>query len=134
MAVKLPTAVRNARLDAIVSYAGASPIVRIYDGTPPADANAALSGNNVLAELACSATLAPAASSGTLTLSSITQDSSANASGTASFYRWLRSDGTTVIKQGTVGTSGADLNLNTVAIVVGGPVSITSWTVTDGNA
>ena len=134
MAVKLPTAVRNARLDAITTYAGASPIVRIYDGTAPADANTALSGNNVLATLTCSTALAPAASGGVLTLSAITQDSAADASGTATFYRWLRSDGTTVIKQGSVGTSGADLNLNTTAIVVGGPVSVTSWTVTDGNA
>jgi len=32
------------------------------------------------------------------------------------------------VEQGTVGTSGADLNLNTTAIVAGGPVSITSFT------
>lgn len=134
MAVKLPTAVRNARLDAITTYAGTSALVKIYDGTAPADANTALSGNTLLATLTCSSTLAPAASGGVLTLSSITQDSAADASGTATFYRWYKSDGTTVIKQGSVGTSGADLNLNTVSIVVGGPVSVTSWTVTDGNA
>lgn len=133
MTVSLTTAVRNARLDAIVTFAGASPIVRIYDGTPPASANAALSSNNTLATLPCSATLAPAASGGVLTLSAITSDSSADASGTATFYRWLKSDATTVIKQGSVGTSGADLNLNTVSVVIGGPVAVTSWTVTDGN-
>lgn len=32
----------------------------------------------------------------------------------------------TAIEQGTVGTSGADLNLNTTSIVSGGPVAITS--------
>ena len=32
------------------------------------------------------------------------------------------------IEQGTVGTSGADLNLNTTSIVAGGPVSITLFT------
>jgi len=134
MTVKLPTAVRNARLDAITTYAGTSPIIRIYSGTAPTDANTALSGNTVLAELACSSSLAPSASGGVLTLSTITQDSSADNTGTASFYRWLKSDATTVIQQGTVGTSGADLNLNTVSIVAGGPVSVTSWTLTDGNA
>jgi hypothetical protein len=134
MAVKLPSAVRNARLDAITTYAGTSALVKIYDGTAPADANTALSGNTLLATLTCSSTLAPAASGGVLTLSTITQDSAADATGTATFYRWYKSDGTTVIKQGSVGTSGADLNLNTTSIVVGGPVSVTSWTVTDGNA
>lgn len=134
MAVKFTTAVRNARLDAITTYAGTSAIVRIYSGTAPADANTSLSGNTVLAELACSATLAPAASGGVLTLSTITQDSSADATGTATFYRWLKSDATTVIQQGTVSTSGADLNLNTTSIVIGGPVSVSSWTLTDGNA
>jgi hypothetical protein len=134
MAVKFTTLVRNARLDAVTTYAGASAIVRIYSGTAPADANTSLSGNTVLAELACSATLAPAASGGVLTLSTITQDSSADATGTATFYRWLKSDATTVIQQGTVSTSGADLNLNTTSIVIGGPVSVTSWTLTDGNA
>lgn len=134
MAVKLPVLVRNARLDAITTYAGSSSIIRIYSGTAPVTADTALSGNTVLAELACSATLAPAAASGVLTLSTITQDSSADATGTATFYRWLKSDATTVIKQGTVSTSGADLNLNTTSIVIGGPVAVTSWTVTDGNA
>lgn len=134
MTVSLATAVRNARLDAITTYAGTSAIVRIYDGTPPASANAALSSNTLLATLTCSSSLAPSASGGVLTLSTITQDSAADATGTASFYRWLKSDATTVIKQGSVGTSGADLNLNTVSIVIGGPVSVTSWTVTDGNA
>jgi hypothetical protein len=134
MTVQLPTAVRNARLDAITTYAGSSPIIRIYSGTAPATANTALSGNTVLAELACSSALAPGASSGVLTLSTITQDSSADATGTASFYRWLKSDATTVVAQGTVGTSGADLNLNTTSIVSGGPVAVTSWTLTDGNA
>lgn len=134
MAVKFTTAVRNARLDAITTYAGSNPIVRIYSGTAPADANTSLSGNTVLAELACSASLAPAASGGVLTLSTITQDSSADATGTATFYRWLKSDATTVIQQGTVSTSGADLNLNTTSIVIGGPVAVSSWTLTDGNA
>jgi hypothetical protein len=134
MAVKLPALVRNARLDAITTYAGSNAIVRIYSGTVPTNADAALSGNTVLAELACSATLAPAASGGVLTLSAITQDSSADATGTATFYRWLKSDTTTVVQQGSVGTSGQDLNLNTTSIVIGGPVSVTSWTLTDGNA
>jgi hypothetical protein len=36
--------------------------------------------------------------------------------------------------QGSVGTSGADVNLNTLSIVAGGPVQINSMTFTEGGA
>jgi hypothetical protein len=64
-----------------------------------------------------------------LTFDTITQDSSANATGTATWFRIVDSDGNFVI-DGTVGTSGADLNLNTTAIVATESVSITSLTFT----
>lgn len=128
MAVQFSTTVRNAMLDAITTQAGASALVRIYSGTKPTNANTALSGNTLLAELTCGSTFAPAASSGTLTLNAITQDASADATGTATFFRVLKSDGTTVVWQGDVGTSGSDLNLNTTSIASGGPVSVSSWT------
>lgn len=132
--LKFTTALRNARLDAITTLAGASCKLRIYSGTQPADANTALSGNTLLAELTCNATFAPSASGGVLTLNSITQDSTADNTGTATFFRLLKSDGTTVVMDGSVGTSGADLNLNSVAISAGAAVAVSSFTVTDGNA
>ena len=130
----MTTAVRNARADAITTATGNAALLRIYDGTPPASANAALSGNTKLAELTCGSPFAAAASGGVLTAGAITQDSSADATGTASFLRVYKSDGTTVIAQGTVGTSGADLNLNTTSLVAGGPVAVTSFALTEGNA
>ncbi len=132
--LKYTTAVRNAMNDAITTAAGGSALLRIYSGTQPADANTALSGNTLLAELTCNATFAPASSGGVLTLNAITNDSSANATGTASFFRLVKSDGTTVIMDGTVGTSGADLNLNSVSISSGAVVAVTSFTITAGNA
>lgn len=129
MAVKLSTAVRNAMLDEITSAIGSSGLLRIYNGSQPAGPGTAVSTQTLLAELALSATAAAAASSGVLTFNSITQDSSANATGTASWYRVVTSGGTGVI-DGSVGTSGADLNLNTTSIVSGGPVSVTSFTYT----
>lgn len=133
MAITYTTAVKNAQLDAIATTTSTSPTLRIYDGTPPASANAALSSNTLLASLAMTATPFGAASSGTLTAAAISNDASADATGTASFFRILKSDGTTVICQGTVGTSGADLNLNTVSIVSGGPVAVSSLVITAGN-
>lgn len=133
MTVSFSTTTRNAMLDAITTAIGSSGLFRIYDGTPPASANAALSGNTLLAELALSATYAAAAASGVLTANAIATDASANATGTATFYRLYKSDGTTCIEQGTVGTSGSDCDLNTTGIVVGGPVVISSKTFTAGN-
>lgn len=111
---------------------GASPKIRIYSGTPPANAAAALSGNTQLAELTMAATpfsgFTDTGSAGRATAAAITADSSADATGTASFFRILDSAGTTVKAQGSVGTSAADLILNTTSITLGSTVSITSAT------
>lgn len=130
MALKLSTTLRNAMLDAITTAVGASGILRIYDGTRAANVAATIGASNVLADPTLNATFAPGASGGVLTLNAITQDSSANATGTASWFRIWKSDGTTAVIDGDVGTSGSDLNLNTVSIVAAGPVQITSFTIT----
>lgn len=122
---------RNNRLDQITSRAGASALLRIYDGSRPATGGAA---TTLLAELTCNATFAPAAAAGVLTLNSITQDSSANATGTATWARIVQSDGTTHVLDCSVGTSGADINLNTTSIVAAAAVSVTSATITEANA
>lgn len=70
-----------------------------------------------------------AASSGTATANSITDDSSANNTGTAAALRIQDQDNATVV-DGTVSTSGADLNLNTTAITSGDNVAVTSFTFT----
>lgn len=131
MTISIATATRNLALDRITTDIGASGRLRIYDGTPPANANAALSGNNLLADLPLSATFAPAASGGVLTASAITTTNAA-LSGTAAFFRLTTSGGTAVL-QGSMGTSGQDLNMNTLAIVSGGPVAVSSFVLTAGN-
>lgn len=130
MTLAMEDTVRNAWLDSITTRAGASAKLRIYSGTQPAKNGTA---TTLLAELTCNATFAPAASGGVLTLNAITQDSSADATGTATWMRLVKSDGTTFVFDGTVGTSGADLNLNSVSIVTGGTVSVSSFTITAPN-
>lgn len=128
MSLGLSTAVRNGRLDAITTAAGASALLKIYDGTRPA------SGGTVTtlgATLTCNATFAPASSGGVLTLNAITAAAAA-ASITATWFR-LTTSGGTFIMDGSVGTSGADMNLNSTAISSGANVSITSATITEGN-
>lgn len=129
MALGYVAALRNRQLDGITTEVGASGLLRIYSGTRPATGG---TETTVLAELTCNATFAPAASGGVLTLNAITADSSANATGTATWFRILTSGAVAKI-DGDVGTSGSDLNLNSTSITSGGTVSITSFTITAGN-
>lgn len=134
MALKYSTTLRNAQLDAITTAVGTSGILRIYSGSRPANVAAAITGT-LLAECVCNASaFAAAASGGVLTANAIADDSSANATGTASHYRLFRSDGTTAVIDGDVSTSGSDLNLDNTSINSGQVVSITSFTITAGNA
>jgi hypothetical protein len=119
---------RNAALDAVLDVLNGGKL-RIYDGTQPTDADTAIGAQVLLADLALNATFGAAASSGTKTANSITADSSADATGTASWFSLLTSANVRVI-DGSVGTSGANLNLNSVAISSGATVSVTALTVT----
>ena len=130
MAWKFDDALRTARANAITTFAGTTVYIRIYNGSQPAKGGTA---TTLLAELRGNATFAPGATTGVLTLNAITADSSADATGTATWVRLTKTDGTTFIMDGTVGTSGSDLNLSTVSIVAAGNVSITSASFTEGN-
>lgn len=127
MAISLAAARKNEMLDAIADNCNSGRL-RIYSGSVPANADAALGGATLLAELTMNATAFGAASGGTITANAITADTSADNTGTASFFRIFQSDGTTVVYQGTVGTSGADLNLNSTTINAGVQVQVTSLT------
>jgi hypothetical protein len=131
MALGYATGLRNAQVDAITTFAGNSGKLRIYSGSRPATGGTT---TTLLAELTCNATFAPSASGGVLTLNSIAQDASADATGTATWFRLVKSDGTTHVMDGDVGTSGSDLNLNSTSITAGATVSVTSFTITCGNA
>jgi len=130
MALGYNSTLRNNQLDQITTRAGASALLRIYDGARPATGGTA---TTLLAELTCNATFAPAASGGVLTLNAITADASANATGTATWFRIVQSGGSTHVLDGDVGTSGSDLNLNSTSITSGGTVSVTSFAITAGN-
>ena len=132
MAIAYVTALRNSRMDAINTAANAgagAALIRIYDGTRPATGGTA---TTLLAELTASDPMFGASASGVLTASAITQDSSANATGTATWFRVVDSSGNAVM-DGSVGTSGSDLNLTTTSITATQPVSITSFVLTEGN-
>lgn len=117
----------NAQADALSDLLD-NGYLRIYDGTQPATADTAITSQVLLAELRFNATASPAAVSGLLTFNAFTPDSSADATGTAAWFRCLRSDGSTVVMDGSVGTSAANLIMATTSIVSGVQVSVTSFT------
>lgn len=131
MALNTQTAAnaRNAALDALTALFNTG-YLRIYSGTQPANADTALSGNVLLAELRFGATAFGAAAAGVSTANAITSDSSADATGTATFFRCLKSDGTTALLDGTVGTATSNMILNSTAIQSGAAVSVTGMTIT----
>lgn len=123
----------NAACDAMAALANSGKL-RIYDSTgtgQPATADTAVTTQVLLAELTMNATAFAGAVAGVATANAITADASADATGTATWFRLLKSDGTTTICDGSVGTSGADLNLNSVAIGAGATVSVTAFTLTE---
>lgn len=136
MAIGLTTAARNNMLDeiaALVDAGAGAGKVRIYDGTRATDANTAIGAQVLLAELTMSDPAFPAAASGALTANAITDDTSADATGTATWFRVVDSNNNAVF-DGDVGTSGSDLNLNSTSITAGITVEVTSLVLTAGNA
>ncbi len=126
--MRVVVALRNSVLDLFIPLCN-SGFIRLYDGTRPVDGNTALSGNTLLAELVFGAT-SFVRTNGVLTANAITQDSSANATGTCTFARILQSDGTTVVMDLGVTTStptaGTELQMPTLSITATQPVSATS--------
>ena len=133
MSVSYTTTGRNDRLNLVTTAAGGASFLQIWDGAIPATPDATPAGT-LLASLACSATLAAGAAAGVLTIGTISDDTTANASGTPTFARISTTetgDGGVVMMSAGVG--GGDLSFD-AAIVAGGTVSVTSLTITDGSA
>lgn len=130
--MRLASATRNElaqRFQVLLDAGAGNGTIKIYTGTQPASADDGIGGATLLGTLTFSKPSAPAASGGVLTFDAITQDDAADASGTATWARIADSAGNTVFDC-DVGTSGATINLNTTTIVAGGPISITSFTIT----
>jgi hypothetical protein len=133
MSLQLSVAVRNARLDTIESTIGVSAIMKIRTGAAPADCATADSGT-VLATISLPSDWMAAAASGSKAKSGTWQDASADATGTAAHFRIYDSGGSTCHLQGTCGIGTGDLQLDNTSLVAGQSVTITGFTLTDGNA
>lgn len=139
MTIQYSTAIRNAQLDAWETTIGTAPILRLYNGTPPANVAAALSGNTLLAEGSLPSDWAAAAASGSKAKSgtwTLTGQSGAGSGTAATFYRIYASDGTTPHEQGTVTATGGggDLTLDNNSVANGQSVTVNTFARSAANA
>lgn len=135
MALQFSVAVRNARLDSVETTVGTSAVLQIRSGSVPANCAAANTGT-VLATLNLPSDWMTAASAGSKTISGSWQDSAADATGIAGHFRIFDTSVTTCHIQGTITISGGggDMELDNTSIAIGQQVTVTSFTLTDGNA
>jgi hypothetical protein len=130
-ALKYSNGTRHAQNEGLITYAGSGAIINIYQGTAPANANTGITTQTLLVSCVLAGAFGTD-TNGTLTLGTV-NNGTAVASGTASFFRIFKSDGTTVVMDGSVGVSGADLNLDTTTINITQTVNISGGTIIRNN-
>ena len=133
MTVRISAAARSAAADAIVDLidggTGAGTL-KIYTGAQPAGPGTAPSGT-LLGTLTMTDPAFGNAASGVATAAPITGDTSADATGTAGWARIADSSGNAVLDMAvTESGGGGELQLDSVSIIAGGAINITSLTVT----
>ena len=108
-----------------------SGVLEIRSGAAPGPE--AAEGGTLLASITLPADAFAAASGSAIAKAGTWQDASADGTGTAAHFRMMRSGDsggastTTSRLEGTVGTSGSDINLDSVSITAGQSVTITSF-------
>lgn len=124
--MQFATTLRTSRAGAIGTALGSGGTIVIYTGAAPGVGNAA--SGTLLATL--TALTFAAASGGAITFSA-TSDASAAASGTPGYGR-LRTSANTAIIEFTCGVGSGEANFDST-ISIGGQVSLSGGTITEGN-
>lgn len=128
MAFTISTTARNAAADAVTALVSGGTL-EVYSGSKPASPATAATGT-LLATFTLATPAFAAAVTGTADLDADPDLSTTGAAaGDAGWFRIKTSSGTATI-DGTAGTSGTDLVLNSTAITVGATVTIISGSIT----
>ena len=136
MALQYSVVVRNAKLDAVETAIGTSPIMEIFDGAIPANCAAADVGTK-LCQLALPSDWMAAAASGSKAKAN-TWSGTGSGTGAARYFR-IKDSGSpdTTHIQGTVGPTGSptfDCTVDNVNIAPGQAITVSTFTLTSGNA
>ncbi len=125
---------RNAKADALATFidlGAGNAIIEFYDGTMPTTPETALGAQVKLGTLTfADPAVTGAAAAGVITFGTITGDSAADASGTATWAR-ITNPTTNIVVDLDVGTSGAAINMDNNVFVLGGTINVGSLTYTE---
>lgn len=129
--IRYSSAALNAFLDTLNTTIGSGGFLRFYDGTQPTDADTAIGAQVQLASLPLSASPFAAAASRSVAANAITTDTSADATGTASWASFVKSDGTRVLDV-SVGEAAdsADITVDNKDFQAGADIAVTSFSLT----
>lgn len=135
MSIQLSANARNARLDAIETelITGGAPVLKLRTGAAPANCAAADSGT-VLCSMTLPADPMAAANAGAKAKSGTWSGTASGGGGTILHFRLYKNDGTTCVAQGTVGLGSGDMSLDNNVVADGQTITVTGFTLTDGNA
>ena len=138
MTIGLATDIRTARMEVIaeaIDAASEAGYINLYSGTRPATGGA-VNGNTLLATVTLTLPCASAVTNGVLTLNHAgIAETAALDDGTVAWARVYDGDGNFVMDCSVSETGqGGDITVNTTRFVTDGPITVTSGTLTDGNA
>lgn len=139
MTVQYSAAVRDAKNDAAETTIGTAPILRVYNGTLPANTAAALSGNTLLAQGTLPSDWMGNSASGVKAKTgawTLTGQSGAGAGTAGTFYRIYNSGDTVCHEQGTFTATGGggDMTIDNNNIANGQSITVNTYQKTSGNA
>lgn len=123
--------------DVTSMFDGANSSLLIYSGSQPSDADQVPGAGTILATVTIPTTnaFATTASGGTIAKAGTWEDTSADATGTAAWFRLSEDDtnvslSTTVVRiDGTVGTATSDLIIASVSITITDPITVDTFTI-----
>lgn len=138
MTITYSNAVKDAKNDAVETAIGTSPKLRIYNGTAPASASTALSGNTLLAEGTLPSDWMAASSGGVKAKAgtwTLTGQSGAGAGTAGTFYRIYDNAGSTCHEQGTLTATGGggDMTIDNNSIADAQSITVATYSKTSGN-
>lgn len=108
-------AARNRMLDTLNTELGATPKFRVYAGTQPTNADTALGGQTLLADIDLPSNPFSAAASAAVALAAAAEDAAADSGGTATWGSFTKSDGTTRVLDVAIPTE-VDFNTETFTL------------------
>jgi len=114
---------------------GGTARINVYTGAQPTNANDAATGT-LLGTLTPSSDVFAAAVTGAAALNAVSADTSADASGTAGYVRFFRTGDTAPGSAGVTADRrmdlaiGTDIAMDNTAVVAGGQISLSGWTLT----